>query len=212
VHAARAEHLEGMVDCHELAFPGEFLTLLGRGVLRALYRYCMQRPEGICLVALDERSGRVGGLVAGGEPTLRGRFMRKHALRLVAAAAGKAVVHGRVRRRLCEHLGAALRAVGRKLHLLPAGGKHPSPPEDPPGTWSNLLSICTHPDFRGRGLGSALMEAFRADSARRGYKTMRLSVHNDNAAAIALYQKCGWKPILTTPAGTYFKRSVEERP
>ncbi len=206
---AGVEHLEGMVACHLAAFPGEFLSLLGRSVLRAMYRFYIRQAGGICLVTVDRQTGRVSGLVAGGAPQLRARFIRRHVLGLAAAALLKALTHPRVRRRLGEHLARAFRALARKLGLARRSGGHLAPPEDPPGTWSNLLSVCTHPDFRGRGLGVVLMEAFAAESARRGYRTMRLSVHNDNAAAIALYRRCGWKPIMVVPSGTYFKRSIE---
>ena len=199
-----------MADVHIAAFPGEFLSLLGRGVLKAYYRFYMVKPGGICLVAVDDKSGRVMGLVAGGRPELRSNFLLNHAIRVVGTALCKAVIYGRVRLRLLEYLGAAFRRILRKLDLLSAAPRHPAPPEDPPGTWSNLLSICTHPDLRGRGVGNALMAGFRAESQRRGYSTMRLSVHNDNEAAIALYTRCGWKAIITTPKGTYFKRSVGE--
>jgi ribosomal protein S18 acetylase RimI-like enzyme len=73
-----------------------------------------------------------------------------------------------------------------------------------------LLSICTHPDYSGRGIGKALMEAFRAESQARGYKTMRLSAHLGNNPAIALYKKCGWEVILETSRGIYFRRKVEK--
>ena len=210
VAAAEVEHLDGMADAHVAAFPGQFLTLMGRGFLRCFYRFYVAQPGGIALVAVEPATGRVAGLVVGGEPALRGRFLRRHLVRFLATALPRAFVHSRVRRRLGEHLGDALGKIGRKLRLLSPERRPPEPPEDPPGTWSNLLSVCTRPEFRGRGVGTVLMEAFRAESRRRGYRSLRLSVHNDNEAAIALYKKAGWQAILTTPRGTYFKRSVED--
>lgn len=204
---AEAEHFAGMAEAHLAAFPGEFLTLLGPAFLRAFYGYFSRRPDGISLVALDE-AGRLIGLVTGGAPALRSKFLRRHLARFLATAFVKSFVHDRVRRRMAEHFVGGLKAIGRKLRLVPPSAA-PAPPDDPPGTWSNLLSICTAPEARGRGVGKALLEAYRAESARRGYKTMRLSVHNDNPSAIALYQKCGWRAVLTTQRGTYFKRGVE---
>ena len=148
------------------------------------------------------------GLVTGGAPALRCRFLRRHLLRFVATSFCKAFIHRRVRQRMGEHFAAGLVAVLRRLRIISAE-KRPNPPTDEPGTWSNLLSILCHPDYRGRGVGAALLEAFRAESRRRGYRWMRLSVHSDNVPAIALYRKCGWRPVLTVPSGTYFRRSVE---
>ena len=207
---AEGRHVEEMVACHVAAFPGQFATLLGPGYLRRSHRYFIDQPGGICLVSIDGPSGRVSGFVKGGEPELLGSFSRGHMWRFAGRMILTSLVHGPFRRRLCHHLAGGVRKVGRRLHLLREPEKGASPPKPPPGTWSNLISICVHPDFRGRGIGKALMEAFRAESAHRGYATMRLSVHNDNVAAIALYEKAGWRAILTTPKGTYFERSVEE--
>lgn len=209
--AAEAQHLNGMVAAHIAAFPGEFLSLLGPGFLRSFYKFYNGHANGISIVVIDRQTRRVMGLVTGGDPDLRPQFLRSHLLRFVATSFCKALLHHRVRMRLLEHFYNALSIIARKLPLLPANRKKIEPPKDPDGTWSNLLSICTHPDFRSRGVAIALMKAFRDESKHRGYKTMRLSVHNDNVAAIALYKKAGWKALLTVPSGTYFKRSVEEQ-
>ena len=207
---AEGRHVDEMVACHMAALPGEFTTVLGPPYLRRSHRYLMQQDGGICLVSIDGPTGRVSGFVKGGRPELRDSFTRRHMWRFAGRMVLKSLTHGPFRRRLGHHLGEAVRKVGRKLHVLRSPKGRPAPPEGPPGTWSNLISICVHPEYRGRGIGMALMEAFRAASARRGYATMRLSVHNDNHAAIALYKKAGWRAVLTTPKGTYFTRSVEE--
>ncbi len=207
VASAGREDLEGIASCHEAAFPGEFLTLLGSGFLRTFYRFYIDDPDGICMMAIDRKNKRVVGLVAGGKPELRAAFMRRHILRFISTSFCKFFIHCRVRHRLAEHFVGLLRKIVRKIHLVPQE-KYPPAPEDPSGTWSNLLSVCTHPDYRGCGVGKMLMEAFRIESSRRGYRTMRLSVHNDNDAAIAMYKKSGWTPVLTIPSGTYFKRPV----
>lgn len=204
---ATPQHLDGMVRVHIDSFPGEYLALLGPDFLRAFYGYYIHH-NGIVLVAV-EQSGRVLGLVAGGPPQMRSQFLRSHALRFLATAIGKSLVHRRVLQRNLEHFGSAIRGIGRRLHLVPVTTVPPAP-EPPAGTWSNLLSICADPKARGRGVGQALMEAFRHESAARGYRTMRLSVHNDNLAAIRLYEKAGWAKVLTVPSGTYFMRSATE--
>ena len=207
---AELRHLQEMVACHLAIFPGHFTSELGAGYLQRSHRYYMQQPGGICLVCVDDRTGRVGGFVKGGRPELRSEFSRWYMWRFIGRISWRFFLSREVRRRLGYHLGEAARKLLRKLHLMPAKTRYPAPPEDPPGTWSMLISIGVHPDFRGRGMGRALMEAFRAESAARGFKTMRLGVRNDNEAAIALYRKCGWEVVLTTPDGSFFKRGVEE--
>lgn len=209
VISATRQHLDGMVRVHIDSFPGEYLVLLGPGFLRAFYGYYIDHG-GIVMVAV-EPDGTVLGLVAGGAPQMRSQFLRRHAVRFLLTAIGKSFVHRRVLQRNLEHFGSGIRAIARKMKLLKASAAPPAP-EPPAGTWSNLLSICADPKARGRGVGQALMEAFRQESAARGYRTMRLSVHNDNLAAIRLYEKCGWAKVLTVPSGTYFMRSVTEEP
>lgn len=207
---AESRHVQGMASCHLAAFPGEFTTLLGQRFLRCMYGYYVKNPDGISFVAVDQDTGRVIGLVKGGKPELRSHFARRYLPLFTGAMLYRSLVNRYFRRRLGVHFAQTFRNIGRKLHLLPRTPENPSPPADPPGTWSNLLSICTHPDWCGRGVGKTLMDAFRRESARRGYATMRLSVHHGNDAAVALYRKAGWKVILTCPNGIYFKRSTED--
>ena len=57
---------------------------------------------------------------------------------------------------------------------------------------SHLLNIAVHPDFRGRGIGEALvMEAIRR-GGHAGSKWIHLEVRAGNEQAQALYRKCGF--------------------
>lgn len=48
---------------------------------------------------------------------------------------------------------------------------------------------------RGRGIGSALIEALAAEGARRGYGEMRLEVIDENVRARALYERRGFTAV-----------------
>ena len=52
-----------MADLHVSAFPGFFLTSLGKPFLRRLYAGFMKQPQGLCLVAED--AGVIVGFVVG---------------------------------------------------------------------------------------------------------------------------------------------------
>lgn len=209
IATADDSHLDGMVAVHARAFPGEFLTLLGPAVLRAFYRFYIRQPQGIALVVVETGSGAVLGLVCGGEPTLRRRFGRRYAFRLVQGVVRGALQHRHVRQRLVEHLQRVLGGALRRLRGRTGGASSTAQPDLPPGRWSSLLSICADPRQRGRGIGCMLMEGFREESRRRGYELMRLSVHNDNQAARYLYERCGWSIALATASGSYFTRATE---
>ena len=51
---AEPDHLPDLVNCHISAFPGEFLSLLGPTFLRDFYRFYINTPDGIALVALAQ--------------------------------------------------------------------------------------------------------------------------------------------------------------
>ena len=68
-----------------------------------------------------------------------------------------------------------------------------------------VSGVCTHPDFRGRGLARRLSTIVAAEIARRG-DTPFLHAWTTNAAAIALYQTLGFRlrtdvnvAVLTRP-------------
>jgi len=204
---AEEKHLEEMVQCHVRAFPGEFMTLLGARFIKNFYKFYVSSKGGIVFVALEPLD-KVVGLVAGGMPELRKQFSYSRAPLNVIDIVFIAIANNYVRGRFLHHVRIIVKKVFTKLRHRANVLIRDEPPKDPPGTWSSLLSICTAPDFRGKGIGKALMEAFHKESAIRGYKTMRLSVKADNDVAIALYNKCGWEEILKLPTGVYFKRSI----
>ncbi len=65
------------------------------------------------------------------------------------------------------------------------------------GDLHEVSGICTHPDFRGRGLARKLTLKLVHRQIRRG-KTPFLHVLSHNAAARALYAKMGFRDYLET--------------
>ena len=61
----------------------------------------------------------------------------------------------------------------------------------PPGH-AELSGVCTHPDFRGQGLGRRL-SAYKTRAILERGETPFLHAWQDNAGAIALYEKLGYR-------------------
>ncbi len=59
-----------------------------------------------------------------------------------------------------------------------------------PDGFTEVTAVCTHPDFRGRGLGAKVIRAVAAIIEARG-ETPFLHVFSHNAAAIAVYRALG---------------------
>jgi len=65
----------------------------------------------------------------------------------------------------------------------------PECPIDPEATdWFGLSSVIVHPDFRGRGIGRALLDECISRASKHGAKGMLLVVNVPNPGAVALYE------------------------
>ncbi len=57
------------------------------------------------------------------------------------------------------------------------------------------ISVYVHPDFGGKGIGRALLEALITVSERHGIWTLQGSTFPENAASLALQQHCGFRVL-----------------
>ncbi len=74
-------------------------------------------------------------------------------------------------------------------------------------TVARVYSLATQPEARGQGVGTALLRAAVAAARRRGCRVLRLEVRADNAAAIALYERLGYRRIGSY--GHYYQDGVD---
>ena len=175
------------------------MTLVGGRFISIFYKFYIEKG-GMVFVAVDA-GGEVCGLVCGGEPSLRQRFTRTRMPFYAFDVILSGLRSSYARKRLWQHIGSALKNMGDKiLH----GGSGGSTRKEEAYPWASLLSVCTVPELRGKGVGAALMGRFEVESRTRGYKVIRLSVHTDNVAAANLYKKCGWEVVRQLAGGVYF--------
>ncbi|MDA8254875.1 MAG: GNAT family N-acetyltransferase [Betaproteobacteria bacterium] len=64
--------------------------------------------------------------------------------------------------------------------------------EGAPSAW--IEDVVVHEDWRGRGLGRALLDAVLAWARSQGAVRAQLLVDLDNAPALAFYDRLGWRP------------------
>jgi len=175
-----------VVDVHLAAFPGFFLSFLGAGFLRQIYRGILGDASGIAFVA--DRNGQCVGFVAGTAVPAHfyGRLLRRRFLPF-AFHGGLAVLrHPRAASRL-------LRAFAR-----------PSAAPPPTTGLAELMSLGVLPSHREGGLGARLVERFNAEAAARGATTVFLSTDAANNDGVnRFYIRIGFTlaRTFTTPEG-----------
>jgi ribosomal protein S18 acetylase RimI-like enzyme len=69
----------------------------------------------------------------------------------------------------------------------------------------NIHDLAVVPEYRGRGVGRALLEAAEARAAERGCCKLTLEVQDANPRARQLYERYGFGDfVIGTPAPTRF--------
>ena len=92
--------------------------------------------------------------------------------------------HLRDRRRPVIAATIAGEIAGYVLVVLSKGGRS-----------ARIYTIAVDPRFGRRGVGSALLAAAEKFAIRHEREALTLEVRYDNAPAIALYEKCGFRPF-----------------
>ena len=64
---------------------------------------------------------------------------------------------------------------------------------------ARLYSLASQPESRGRGVGTALVEATESAARQRRCRSLRLEVRTDNVSAINLYERLGYRRIGSLP-------------
>lgn len=58
---------------------------------------------------------------------------------------------------------------------------------------AHITNIAVHPDYRGRGVGNAVMKGLIEAAKKRGASSMTLEVRESNEVALNLYHKFGFR-------------------
>jgi L-amino acid N-acyltransferase YncA len=56
-------------------------------------------------------------------------------------------------------------------------------------------SVYVHPEARGRGVGSALLNALIASTERAGIWTVQSGIFPENVASLSLHERCGFRAV-----------------
>ncbi len=173
---ASLRDLPRIVDAHQAAFPGFFLTLLGPRFLGELYAGFLTAGSSICYVADD--GGECLGFVVG--TTKPACFFK-----LLLARRWHAFLYAGLSPLMRHPFSVSLRF----LSALFFRGDLPAVI-----TGATLLSsLAVLPSAKGRGIGWALVEKFCAQAVARGSNYVYLTTdEGDNYRVNRFYRKCGF--------------------
>ncbi len=163
-----------IVDIHLATFKGFFLTFMGRGFLKQMYKAYTKHAESDVFVAVDENKA-VGFLAYSKNMSALYKYMIKHQLIPFA----------------WYSLGAFLRKPKVFMRLIRAFLK---PSESQRNEkYIELASIGVHPDAKAKGTGSKLIDALKSevDFNEFAYITLETDVV-DNEIANKFYVKNGF--------------------
>jgi ubiquinone/menaquinone biosynthesis C-methylase UbiE/ribosomal protein S18 acetylase RimI-like enzyme len=198
------QDLQSVAELHSRAFDGYFTTQLGPQFLHRLYREFVENANAMGYVAM--RSGRLVGIVAGvvDATSFYAGFYRRNFGALAGILLRALITHRSVRWNLLNrlgHVGYAVRAqfqglLGTKAYRTSSSIQ------------ARLVSICVSAESRGQGVAELLIRRFEGWLRENGVQSVGLSVRDNNARAIAFYEKTGWQRERQVGSGVYFFRST----
>jgi ribosomal protein S18 acetylase RimI-like enzyme len=184
IRSGTAADADAAARLHAGLISDGFLAQLGPRFLGHLYRCVARGPDSFLLLAdAGDAGGRPGipplaGFLAGALDlkALYRRFAWRHG---PAAALGS----------LPQLVGALPRVWETLRHGAGAGASA--------GGGAELLAIAVDPAWRGRHVGTLLVDGFLDEIGRRGVADAQVVVGAGNAAAVALYGRAGFRPAET---------------
>lgn len=185
------EVIDAVVSIHLATFEGFFLTFMGRGFLRQMYRSYCDYPAAGLLAAFDETGKTVGFLAYAGD--MSGLYLYMIKKRLPAFA--------------WYSLGAFFRRPKIFMRLIRAVLKPGEMKREE--SYIELSSIGVDPSCKSRGIGSQLIDELkkRVDLNHYVYITLETDAENNDAVNI-FYRKNGF--VLARSYETHEGRKMNE--
>jgi ribosomal protein S18 acetylase RimI-like enzyme len=161
-----------LAELHAIRITDGFLPSLGPAFLERLYRRIVRSTDSFAYVVTDGPDHRVVGFAAATADI--GRLYRSFALRdgLVAGAVA------------APRLIRSWRRVLETVRYPAAEGA------DLPA--AEILAVAVDEDSAGRGIGRLVVGAATRRLAERGENAVKVVAGSDNAAALRLYENCGY--------------------
>lgn len=190
------KHLSGVVDVHMLAFPESAITSLGRKAVKRYYAWQFQSARQLYALGAYRDDGKLVGFCFGGVfNAALGGYLRANRGFLIRTILLRpwVLMNSRVRDRFVFSVWYTLqsRLRQRKKVEQVTFRAQSIKPEVP----FSILSIATHPEAQGRGVGRCLMDRAERAAIDDGFQEMSLTVHPSNTQATGFYERLGWAKV-----------------
>jgi ribosomal protein S18 acetylase RimI-like enzyme len=180
-----SHHIEDQVKIHMDAFRGYSNTKIGKNYVRKFLKWFANHHTAIALSALYE--GKPAGYVVGAQVGYQVKMNKD----LMGVAAIGFISHPWVifNKKIISIASSRLKVLFVKKDINQS--------KEVPGkdNMVSLVGIAVSPSFSGYNIGSSLMNKFEELARLKGFSAMRLSVYDDNEAALRLYKKNGWQEL-----------------
>ena len=168
-------HVNQVVLMHEKAFPGFFMTLMGRPFLAAYYSIVLKFKGSISLISFDKNGAHNGFAVGFVDPSVFYKILKKNYFRFILP-----VFLGLMRRPylVVNIFRGMLRVIKSEKRL-------------------NRVYTCELASIgvvkKGRGIGSLLLENFVAEAIKKGASDVSLTTDRyNNDSVIGFYRSFGF--------------------
>jgi GNAT superfamily N-acetyltransferase len=176
---------------HARGLSHDFVTRFGERFLADYHRAFADSPHGTVIVADDQETGRVIGVLLGtfDTPVHYGHLVRRHGAGLAVRAASQAIRDPGLGIELARsRAGRYARGIGRSIF----GGKRNSPEEGVLDLTGFLAHLVVEEKYRGRGVGSSLVETYETKARDAGLRRLELATLPDERGAGSFYERLGW--------------------
>lgn len=177
INAAQIEDIDGIVDAHIKGFDGFFLTLLGKGFLRELYKSFAFRDYGLLRVLLDDNNNVIGFASGTTEPEIFYKRLRKERGFIFFCKAIPGL------------LSNPFLVIKKLWYALFYKGEKPS------GILNAALlsSIAVLPDASGKSYGKKLLMDYESTVKKIGCESLYLTTDKSgNDGVISFYKRNGY--------------------
>lgn len=185
--------LPDIAQCHKACFPESLATRLGEAyVEKSLDWFLVNHKRFLYHISADDKViGYCGGFIPSKPGDGSSSGMLQHAFNKAITGIIKnplLLFHSEVK----QHYPFLWRNIKRKI----TGKAKPAQPVDkskPFTPYVGLVVIAVHPSYQGKGIAQQLMAEFERRVKEYNQNEQVLSVKKNNARAINVYLKSGWK-------------------